>query len=710
MKRHFRKWLATLLIPASSIWAQNDVRDSLINRVSSLEGEEKVILLQNLATQYINDSLKAAFHFNQMSYDIAVEENLIKEQIVSLIHFSRISFYGDSVEKAVEYSRQAIAVSIKSSYDSLKVIAYNELGYNAYYLGQFDTAITAHRQAVKIAEDMDHPMLAAASNDFLGRTYTVRGNYVSAVKAHLRALPYREREGNPRGIMMTYRNLALAYEAQENNDRALTYMLKALEITDTLGIPIHKVITYNHLGIIYNNAKAYKKSIYYLEISLDMTLDLGLSDAFLSKAYNTLGNAFNDTAIIAGSPEVASMYFQKALYHYKKALVLKENMNDRNGIALGNINLGMAYVGMKKFKKAHPYLTTGIDISKELGNDNLLRNGYKYLSNVYKGNGSYQQALTYHELYKKLEDSLFNREKSRQIEELRISYETDKKEQQIFLQEAKIAQQEAKLRFNALIVSGLIVLLLLLSFIGFLAKNRIQKKQALLLKDRELKYREDQLSAVIDSQEKERKRVAEDLHDGFGQFISVLQMNIDQLILGNRTEEVLKRTEALLKDMGIELKNICFNLMPKTLTQNGLSVALKELAFQINQTGKITIEVVALGIDGKLSDLQEVSLYRIIQEWLNNILKYANASHIRIQVIKDEQEITVTIEDNGTGFNPLILQRTKGNGWKNIQSRRQLIKGETIVDSHEGIKGTTFILSLPIKSTQTKQYKEKYAV
>jgi len=210
------------------------------------------------------------------------------------------------------------------------------------------------------------------------------------------------------------------------------------------------------------------------------------------------------------------------------------------------------------------------------------------------------------------------------------------------------------------------------------------------------------MSTLMKSQEDERKRFAQDLHDGFGQLISSFNLNLSSLETIKKSDSgkrlnIFQTCTSILDDMYIELKNICFNLMPQTLIMEGLSAALKEFATRINQCNKIRVEILLYDMDDRLSQIQEISLYRISQEWINNIIKYSNATHISLQLTKDTQEVTLLIEDNGRGFNKSKLESNPGNGWKNIHSRANLIKGELELDTNPNTIGTTFILNSPLQ-------------
>lgn len=219
---------------------------------------------------------------------------------------------------------------------------------------------------------------------------------------------------------------------------------------------------------------------------------------------------------------------------------------------------------------------------------------------------------------------------------------------------------------------------------------------------------ENVMRAIVKSQEDERRRFAEDMHDGLGQLISSLHLNLTNLesIQSTQTEkrlEIFQTSRSIIEDMYGELKNICFNLMPQTLISSGIAEALKESANRINKSDKLYVSVKVYGLNKRLSELQEISIYRISQEWINNIIKYANAKRITLQITKDDEEITLMIEDDGIGFDISILHTGKGNGWKNISSRANLMKAAIHLDSTPVTRGSTFILNIPLLSPQSVQ-------
>lgn len=214
-----------------------------------------------------------------------------------------------------------------------------------------------------------------------------------------------------------------------------------------------------------------------------------------------------------------------------------------------------------------------------------------------------------------------------------------------------------------------------------------------------LKHKKEQLTAVIETQEKERERFARDIHDGIGQYFSALKMNLSKMeATQNFTEqkEIYNSSMQLIDELHQEVRNISFDIMPKVISMKGLAAALDELILKINSIGKIFISLNTYEFHHRFSIETEIAVYRIIQETVNNILKHSNASEVNIQFTQHEQELNIIVEDNGIGYNATDLIFSTGHGWKNIFSRVDMIHGTLEIDSSPDKTGTTIIINVPI--------------
>lgn len=240
-------------------------------------------------------------------------------------------------------------------------------------------------------------------------------------------------------------------------------------------------------------------------------------------------------------------------------------------------------------------------------------------------------------------------------------------------------------------------------FMGQAAFEVYRDRQLLLEQVRD--HQDEVMQALVKGQEDERNRFARDLHDGFGGMISALNLNLKGLnsLQSTDTEkrvDVFNTSSDILNNMHAELKNICFDLMPQTLVKHGLEAGIHELANRINSSKEKLVEVNVFGLVERLTEIQEISIYRIVQEWINNILKHSDANGISVQVTKDEEEITLMIEDDGMGFEKSLLINSNGNGWKNLNSRANLISGEIELDTIDGMRGNTLILNASLRQAK----------
>ena len=262
-----------------------------------------------------------------------------------------------------------------------------------------------------------------------------------------------------------------------------------------------------------------------------------------------------------------------------------------------------------------------------------------------------------------------------------------------------VAQTQAALSRSRWFIGALVGGVVLLLVIGTLIYRQQKLRQEQLEKQTKIERQQVQLQAVLQGEERERKRLATDLHDGLGQLLSTIKLNVSGFqheldTEGGNPKDALDTSLGLIDEAVGELRNISHNLMPSALLQLGLVPALDELVTKINRSGQIEVRLQTFGMESRLSDSLEITLYRVVQELLNNVLKYAKASSISVQLLREGGELNVMVEDNGVGFDTKIIKNSTGIGWQNMHSRVEMLGGVIEVDSHPG-HGTTVIIDLP---------------
>jgi signal transduction histidine kinase len=319
---------------------------------------------------------------------------------------------------------------------------------------------------------------------------------------------------------------------------------------------------------------------------------------------------------------------------------------------------------------------------------------------------------TYRQEYQDIRDTLTSNALVHAVQELETKYETQAKEQKIKdLEQQKELQSLRLQRQKALIFgTGLLAFVLL---VGGIFAWRFQKNKALVasqkitIQEQTIKQLEQEkqlatASAVMRGQEEERGRLARDLHDGLGGMLS----GIKQTLFAMKGNQVLTETSAtslnqVITDMDRsigELRNIARNMMPEALLRFGLRDALHDYCDHTAQTTGLQVHFQSFGMEQRLQQDVEVILFRIAQELLNNVVKHATASQAIVQLIRDGDRVSLTVEDDGKGMDTARLEQAKGVGWMNIRSRVNYLEGHLEVQSGQG-KGTSVVVEFELKNS-----------
>jgi signal transduction histidine kinase len=240
----------------------------------------------------------------------------------------------------------------------------------------------------------------------------------------------------------------------------------------------------------------------------------------------------------------------------------------------------------------------------------------------------------------------------------------------------------------------------LVIFVSYLFYNRYKLKQKSVLDSELLHQQEENSKAIIDAEERERSRIARDLHDGIGQQLSAAKLNLAALksyINPKETKEIalFENATGLIDEAVNEVRSVSHNMMTNSLIKHGLISDVRDFINKLNQSAGLKINIETYGIEERLESTVEMILFRVLQEIVNNILKHAHATEVSIQFVKHEKELSLIIEDNGVGFDTKNLENFEGIGLKNIQSRINYINGKVFFDSYL-TKGTTVNIEVPL--------------
>lgn len=584
-----------------------------------------------------------------------------------------------------------------------------------------DSARQFGLKALALSEKYDLPDYEVEALHNVGVTHEAQGNYAEALDFQLRALELRKQIGDDAKTANTLNNLGIIHDEKGDYKKALEYYYEARKIYETLKDDDKIAMVIVNIAIVLKAQGEYKQVTHYYHEAL--TIYTKLKNEFgVAVCYANLGSVF-----------YYLKEYDSALHYSLIATREFEEQNIRQFLPTTLCNAGMAYDKLAQPEKAKSLLEQARKLNEEYDNKKELSFVLIYLAGIHKNEGNLLQAekmanealelaqrinalqqvmearlalseikaarkqfdSAYEEYraYVVVKDTLFQKEKAKQMAELQTQYETVKKENQILVLKQENEVKDSRLKQSMLAIFLLLAILGAILALGYLWKNRLMLKQQAELQATRAQLREGQLRAVIASQEEERKRFAADLHDGLGQMISALRLTLSKDPVEKNT---VRHALDVLNEMNTEIRNIAFNLMPQVLMKSGLDEALKEFAARINRSGSMTVNIQTFDLDKDMSAEHRIALYRICQEWVNNVIKYSGSSTISVQLVQHPDELLLTIEDNGRGFDLSSLVDSKGNGWKNINSRLHMIKGTIEIDTQKGRQGTTLVVVVPL--------------
>ena len=378
-----------------------------------------------------------------------------------------------------------------------------------------------------------------------------------------------------------------------------------------------------------------------------------------------------------------------------------------NTYKLGSVyhDLGTLYEDRGKYQKSKEAFETADRLYTQVGYNSYIVAIRTRLAMYYEEEGNYQKALNFTRLSHAVIDSLRNAEAERNFKRYQVEFETEKKEQALRINQLELDQKTQER--NIWLGSSVFLALLAISIFGG-ARQRIRQRELLAAQEAAIQEEKIQrleqekrllaLSSMIEGQEQERRRIAKDLHDGMGGLLTTIKAHYNTVAEAvadtEKFQEVVPQTGALIDRACTEVRRISQNMMPAALLYAGLEGALEDLAVQVRTSG-VACDLELVGDLNAMEEARTVAIYRILQEAVNNILKHAQATHVLIQLIAHGDELHMTVEDNGKGFEFEEALHKKSVGLKSFSSRVQYLKGSWHVDSVPG-EGTTISFNVPL--------------
>lgn len=593
------------------------------------------------------------------------------------------------------FAEEGFRLSKKANYKAGIGMAFMRFGALMNAKGNTDSALMYFRNALRIRKELkDYSGIGALCKQ-MAYVYRNLGRKDSSFYYMYEAQRYYDKTKDSVNIASVYVELANLNTTYQNYNASYTYLQKALPIFIKVNNDELLYQTYIEYGNLYFKQSKNTNALYYYI----------KADEVNTRLENPVYAASNDNYIGLCYDELEKD--EEAIVYFKKSIRAYQSLSMPNEIALVNFNLGNLYIANNKSDSGIHYILISKRIAEEINDIYRLSRCLEILSDAYVQKGDYIKAYRYFVEHSNLADSILNLEKVKQIAEMNVLYETEKREQQIQLLDA---QNKIKSTRNKLLITGstllLISIIVLVYFYiqrGKLARKKeevAQQKIKALINEQEIKN----YNAMIEGQEEERNRIASDLHDRLGSMLSTVKLlfstldsKIDLAIEDHKQQ--YNKANHLLDEACVEVRRISHNLSTGMVSNFGLLAALEELSDSINESRIIECKLLLYGLDERLNNTLEISIYRMIQEIVNNILKHANAKNITIQLNRVEDSINITVEDNGLGYNVEEKKKSGGMGLANIEARAQKLGGTYHVDSTLG-RGSISIIEIPLNAAK----------
>lgn len=588
----------------------------------------------------------------------AIAERGIKEANISQWPYAQSRFlvlrgiYHDvkgNIDSAIADYNYAMDIGKKSNDTQIQASIYNNLGLISWNSERFDKAIDYYLKAQNIFEKLGFTRGLGNTSNNIGLLYLETNNYNKALDFFKQSIGYRHYDKDSVGLAANFSNISKTFGLLKQRDSSLFYLNESISLkiatNDIRGLSID----YNNLGAILESENKIDSALVYLKKAEKINEEIKAQN--LKKGnLKGIGSIY---LVHKNDPKTALSYFERALNSFEKD-------------------------------------STALDTKYQL---------YQEMGNAYDQSGNYKYAALFRKKASFLRDTIIKKNQKIVTKEILEKYESEKKEKEILSQRAQLAEKELEVRKKNYIALGLGGGALLLALLGYLFYNQQRLKNKQQAKEFEL----EKALVKIETQNKlqeQRLRISRDLHDNIGSQLTFITSSIDNLKYGMKerqktTKNKLTEIGAFTKNTINELRDTIWAMNKESITFEDLEDRLANLMDQARNAApqaKFVLDIHE-NIDRSqaLTSVEGMNLYRIIQEAVNNAIKYADAQTIEIALSRKQNRLNVTIKDDGKGFDTTNHQL--GNGLTNMRKRAKDIEARYSINSKVS-EGTTISLEI----------------
>ncbi len=681
------------LFISSGIFAQSSKIDSLEGVLNVAKDTLRVNILAALSEDYAYYDLDHADSIAQealaLSSRLGYQEGIIK----SYNSLSYIKSSKGGYEKGYDLSQKALQLSEKLGNKALIAQSYHFLFVALFKKGEYKQALAAAEKSIAIAREINSIRSIAQENDDIGIIKGINGQHTEAIKYFMKSLNLYDSLDDQSKIATSLMHLGHTFELAGSLDEALKYLKRSLEVNHRVGNKYNEGWALVNIGVVYSRMSRFDTAISYYERSLKIGESIKDQRLILTNLDN-----------IGGKYSIRKD-FKKSNYYLRKAYDLSQRsgINSRTVYITGNLAENYLYMGKFDSAKIFGEQQLGLAINSDLVSEQ--QTAYSVLAQIYDSLGDHVSASKALQNYIAVNDTIFNRQKSEQIEQLREKYEADRKEQAI----ASLEKEQQAQRFRKNAFAGAALLILLIG--GLLYNNqriKNRKNKEMLKKELEVDQLKSKFFANITHEFRTPLTLilgpiemmkSEAVNPKVHQHLDVMKMNASRLLdLINQLLELSK-----LESGSLKLKASRGNIVPvvKGVVMAFESIAQKKEIVLTTKSAKEDIQVC----------YDREKLEKVLINLLSNALKFTpEKGKIHVEISNTDQELEIHITDTGSGipardvgsvFNRFYQSDSAGKstgtgiGLALAKELTELHHGSISVKSEEGI-GSEFIIQLPM--------------
>ena len=645
---------------------------------------KKIIVTLNLC-------ILSFFSFSQNLDSLLVVAKKINNDSTKIRMYNKIGFsyiFNDS-KKAIEVIKEGKQLAETANFPYGLSELTNTQGIYMDVMGKSDSAKYYFEKALKMSHQHGFQIIEAMCINNLGMFNWNRGNYNEALDFFFQALKINEALDEESSTASALNNIGLIYQEMNLSEKALEYHEKALKVREKYNLENAQVASLNNIGINLKDLGRVDEAIVTYKKGIELAIRKN-NQLDYCKLLENLANAYN----INGDSNLAINTYLEVIDK-----TLKSGANEKALLSTYN-NIASIYNELNKPVDALIFANKGFKLVEKYPESELMAADL-YLTGAesYYIINNYNKAREYKRKYIALKDSVFSEKNATAIADLEIKYETEKNQKKLLIQRAELAEQDLLIQKRDYQIYGLIGVLTLLCLIGFLFYNQQKLKTRQLQKEKEL----NEALIKIETQNKlqdQRLRISRDLHNNIGAQLTFIISSIDNIKYAFKIKDeklntklstisdftsstinelrdtiwAMNKTEISFEDLQIRISNFI----------DKANLAAQNIDFRFNVDANVNKSIVFTSVEG-------MNIYRITQEAINNALKYAEASKIKVDIYEVNNLIRIAIKDDGKGFDE--MNTTLGNGIQNMKKRAHDIDGNLSIET-EVKNGTEITLFL----------------